>query len=562
MVEQGSRRAGPSANGGIGLPAVIVVVGAIVFVVLSIASWVLYDQTENRLLDQRTREAAAVLEVAIGQIRAPLDAAALLAAATDGDAEAFDRAMASSVGEGRAYTSALLFRAGSSGPVAAVGVPAVLDADRVAALFASGASFKVVDLLADGRRLGYAVADNSQSPRYVVYGERTLSPDPSVRQRNDEPFSQLDYAVYLGGAANPDKVLGGSVADLPMTGRTAEKAFQFGDNQLLLTMTPIGHLSSDLFAGLWWAMLVLGAIVTSTAAWLTRRLLIGRDTALALSAENQRLYQEQRQIAETLQLSLLPQRLALPPGAEVAARYWPAGSAALIGGDFYDAFDVGDGRWAVAIGDVCGKGIGSAALIGLARHTLRSAARHTSSPSEVLRAVHQAMSDHEPSTFCTACFLFLAPCDDGSIEVSLSLGGHPFPLVRRADGVVQTVGAAGSLLGMFEPTLVDSSTVLARGELLMLYTDGLTDAPKDEAVPLHEVEDVLRSDGDGSLELLVEAIRVLKRRRRPHGSGDDTAVMLLRACSSSRTSEGQRIDAEMARPTGPSGDTDDLSSTP
>lgn len=526
-----------------GLPVVIAVAGALVFAALSVTSRILFDQTENRLLKQRTGEAAAVLEVAISQVRVPIDAAARLASATDGDPRAFTKAMSASVGPGRTFTSALLLRAGSAEPIATVGDPPALRTDdhaRIERLFDAGTPLKIVDLLADGRHLGYAVTDGGATPTYVVYGERTLSPDPTVRQRNDEPFSQLDYAIYLGTTPRSDELLAGSIRfdHLPITGRSATKAFAFGDDQLLLVMTPIGHLSSDLFAALWWNILLLGAIVTGTATWLTRRLLLGRDTALALSSENQRLYEEQRQIAETLQLSLLPQRLALPPGTEVAARYWPAGSAALIGGDFYDAFDVGDGRWAAAIGDVCGKGIGSAALIGLARHTVRSAARHTTSPSDVLRAVHHAMSDLEPSTFCTACFAFLVPRDDGGVEVTLSVGGHPFPLIRRADGSVDEVGQVGSLLGMFEPQLADTTVTLGDGDLLVLYTDGLTDAPKDQAVPLDELRETLANEGGRSLEVLAEQIRSLKRRRRPHGSGDDTALLLFRTTASRTPAAG------------------------
>ena len=208
-----------------------------------------------------------------------------------------------------------------------------------------------------------------------MYGERTLSDDPNVRQRTDQPFSQLDYAVYLGKAPTTDHLLGASVRDLPLHGRTAQSITAFGDENLLLVMTPIGHLSGWLFANLWWMVALLGVLVSVTFGGLIKRLLARRDVALALAEENERLYSEQRHIAETLQMSLLPDTLDAPAGVSVAARYWPAGSANLIGGDFYDMFHVDGDRWAFAIGDVCGKGIEAAALTGLARHTLRTAAR-------------------------------------------------------------------------------------------------------------------------------------------------------------------------------------------
>jgi serine phosphatase RsbU (regulator of sigma subunit) len=217
-----------------------------------------------------------------------------------------------------------------------------------------------------------------------------------------------------------------------------------------------------------------------------------------------------------------------PPGAEVAARYWPAGTASLIGGDFYDVFRVDDTRWAVTIGDVCGKGIEAAAVTGLARHTLRAASRHFVSAADVLRALHRAMADHRPATFCTVCFMYLEATPDGGHRVTMALGGHPQALLRRADGTVEEVGRLGTLLGIVDPDVFDVVFDTAPGDTVVLYTDGLTDAPGDQAVPLDEVIELLATAGRQPTEQLADSIRVLKRRRRPHGSSDDTVVLVLR----------------------------------
>jgi len=319
----------------------------------------------------------------------------------------------------------------------------------------------------------------------------------------------------------------------------------FGNSQLLLVMSPIGHLSGDLFADLWWIVAVAGVIVAATVAMLVNRLLERRDTAMALAADNERLYDEQRHIAETLQLSLLPQQLAQPPGTVVAARYWPAGAANLIGGDFYDLFAVDDGRWALTIGDVCGKGIEAASLTGLARHTIRASARSAAEPSDVLRSVHIALRDHEPATFCTACFAFISTTESGAIRLTLTLGGHPAPLLRRADGTVTEVGVAGSLLGMIEPTLHDTVVDLGDGDLIVLYTDGLTDAPGDQSVPMDEIIDTLSRLGDHPIEQLADDIRALKRRRRPGGSADDTALVIVRVGEPAAVAEAGYPSAAM-----------------
>ncbi|MCU1359007.1 MAG: putative serine/threonine protein phosphatase [Ilumatobacteraceae bacterium] len=526
------------------LPLVILTSGLLVFAAFSLASRALFDQTEQRLLQERTDEASASLAVSVGQIKTPLSAAATLAQITDGDAAAFQQAMNDYVGEGKSFTSAALYAIDSTEPIVTVGAPIGLhegDEQRVQALLAAAQKqpFVVVDLLDRGRRLGYGVADSSDNPHFVVYGERTLGADPNVRRRNDEPFAELDYAIYLGDTESNTALLGASVRDLPIDGRRASSDSPFGDQHLRLVMTPIGHLSSGLFADLWWIVALIGATASITVAALSRRLIVRHHEALVLAQDNERLYDEQRTIAETLQLSLLPQVLEPPPGAEVAARYWPAGTASLIGGDFYDVFRVDDARWAVTIGDVCGKGIEAAAVTGLARHTVRAAARYSTSASDVLHAVHQAMFDHRPATFCTVCFVYIGTSSTGAQQLNLSLGGHPPALLRRAGGTVEEIGALGTLLGIVPPQLTDVTIDVAPGDTLVLYTDGLTDAPPGQAVPIAEVMQLLRTAGDQSTEQLADSIRALKRGRRPHGSSDDTVVLILRFGDPAQSSDAR-----------------------
>jgi serine phosphatase RsbU (regulator of sigma subunit) len=145
----------------------------------------------------------------------------------------------------------------------------------------------------------------------------------------------------------------------------------------------------------------------------------------------------------------------------------------------------------------------------------------------VLHALHRAMSEHRPSTFCTVCFMFIEPTSDGGQRVTMSLGGHPPALLRRADRSVTEVGQLGTLLGIVEPELADVVVDIAPGDTLVLYTDGLTDAPGEQAVPISEVVYLLEHNGRQPAEQLADSIRVLKRSRRPHGSADDTVVIVL-----------------------------------
>ena len=135
---------------------------------------------------------------------------------------------------------------------------------------------------------------------------------------------------------------------------------------------------------------------------------------VALAIDNARLYEAQREIAHTLQQSLLPGTLPQPPGIEIAARYRPGGVGAEVGGDFYDAWPIAGGGYAIAIGDVAGKGPAAAALTALTRHAMRVASRYEESPSRVLQVVNETiLGGARPSEFCTAAVALLRPDGDG-----------------------------------------------------------------------------------------------------------------------------------------------------
>jgi Stage II sporulation protein E (SpoIIE) len=515
------------------VPASVGLVGLLVFGPLAAVLRMARMDDERRLLQQQTDQAGAVLTVAIGQQRAALDALARAAASTDADPALFLGVAGPLVGPAGPFARIALFRPGTTTATASVGDgPLRLDGrpGALAALVAAPASgLRVVDLVDEARTVGYAVADAEQGARVVVYAEQALAADPYVRRRTEGPFDSLDYAIYLGDDDRTASLIGASITDLPIGGTRATASLEFGDQRLLFVTTARGNLGGGLLAALWWVVLLAGAALTAAAAWLLTRLQRGRDRAARLAAENERLFRRERSIAESLQLSLLPQRLTLPAGGRLAARYWPAGEAGLIGGDLFDAFAIDEERWGLVIGDVCGKGVEAAGLTGLVRFTLRSAAHYAGSPAEALRAVHRAMADHEPSTFCTACFVVFTPDADGAGggELRLALGGHLPPLLVR-DGAWCPVGRAGTVLGMVDPDLHDTSLRVAAGDTLVLVTDGLTDARGDEAVSLDELGDLVAGLGAADVDGVADAIGRLKRSRRPHGSADDTAVLVVR----------------------------------
>ncbi|WP_053227071.1 PP2C family protein-serine/threonine phosphatase [Solirubrobacter soli] len=197
----------------------------------------------------------------------------------------------------------------------------------------------------------------------------------------------------------------------------------------------------------------------------------------SVAITNAQLYERERTIARTLQRSLRPGALPAVHGLSAAVRFRPAGEGIELGGDFYDLFLAGDGAWTALIGDVQGKGPDAAAVTALARHTMRAAAAYESRPSGVLGLLHKALRDQagDEGRFCTVCYAHMRVGYD-QIELELACGGHPLPLVVHPDGRVTPVGRLGTLLGSdIDPLLTDVAVTLGRGEVLVFYTDGVTE---------------------------------------------------------------------------------------
>lgn len=249
----------------------------------------------------------------------------------------------------------------------------------------------------------------------------------------------------------------------------------------------------------------------------------------ALAVDNARLYQERSRVARTLQESLLPPRLPLIRGIDLAARYRPAGEATDIGGDFYDTFRVGRRRWMIVMGDVCGKGVEAAALTALARYTLRAAAMQEREPSRVLQLLNEAIRQQVPGDrFCTvACGrLDLGP---GGARLTVASGGHPLPLLLRADGRILSLGRPGTLLGIFaDPDVADEGLDLGPGDTVVFFTDGLTEAGAPGAMSREELAGVLATcrtlDAAATAELLERAAL----DAQPGNRRDDAAILALR----------------------------------
>jgi PAS domain S-box-containing protein len=201
-------------------------------------------------------------------------------------------------------------------------------------------------------------------------------------------------------------------------------------------------------------------------------LLILQDVTTRMAAER-----ELRNTAVTLQESLLPPQLPAIRGLELAARFRPAGGGTEVGGDFYDIFEAAPGQWAIALGDVCGKGAEAAALTALTRYTVRTAAMYEDQPSGVLRVLNQALLRQRGDFRFTTLVFCVVDLSAERPALRASCGGHPRPLLLRPDATAEAVGPPGPLLGVFpDAQFRDEHVRLEPHDVLVLYTDGLTDA--------------------------------------------------------------------------------------
>ncbi len=252
---------------------------------------------------------------------------------------------------------------------------------------------------------------------------------------------------------------------------------------------------------------------------------------VASSIENHRLNGETRAIAHTLQRSLLPNQLPEVPGFEFAVRYWPAGEAVEVGGDFYDVFTLeAQDHWALVIGDVCGNGPAAAALTGVARHSIRESAWHGDTPVEVLTSLNRAVRRSGTESFLTAVFAVL-DSSGTQPQLTVACGGHPLPIHVSAQGAA-SLGLPGTLLGVLDDVRFEPVTTrLEVGDVVVFYTDGATDLRPPHALTEQEFAKVVERAAvyGATAEMIADRIHEALESIVPFDQrADDLALLVLR----------------------------------
>ncbi|MHB1322927.1 MAG: SpoIIE family protein phosphatase [Coriobacteriia bacterium] len=277
-----------------------------------------------------------------------------------------------------------------------------------------------------------------------------------------------------------------------------------------------------------------------------RELLQKLELSLSLALENARQYASERQVTRKLRSAFFSTPHALP-GYELGHLYHSASGAATVGGDFYDVMSLGDDRIGLVIGDVAGRGLEAAGLTSLVKTAIRSEALRVPSPQSVMsRANELVMHGAEPHEFVSA---FFGLVDSPSGRVAYSLAGHPPPVVVRADGEAAFLPEDGGVLGVTAGMSYGNREMLLDvGDLLVLYTDGLTDArtPRGEE---YGRERLLRACVSAAGQSAVEVPEALFLSAFSFSEGhlaDDVAIVALRRTEALSGSEQGSLEFEAA----------------
>jgi serine phosphatase RsbU (regulator of sigma subunit) len=262
-----------------------------------------------------------------------------------------------------------------------------------------------------------------------------------------------------------------------------------------------------------------------TAETIDQATAIGGQAALAI--DNARLYQQQKQFSDTMQRSLLPRSVPELQGLELGDAY-ESSAHVEVGGDVYDFMELGDGRLAVALGDVTGHGIEAAADMAMAKFVFRSLAREHPEPGDFLQSANEVVvGEIAPGKFITLVYMLI---DGRKGEVAAAGAGHPAPRIVGVDGSVTGLETRGLVLGI-EPGqhYGEVRATLQIGGAVVLYTDGVIEARREgELYGVERLDHVLSERRDLSANQLAQVVLDDCRAFARGELADDCAVVVVK----------------------------------
>jgi len=249
-------------------------------------------------------------------------------------------------------------------------------------------------------------------------------------------------------------------------------------------------------------------------------------------------YRAERKVAQRFQRAALPRQLPRVPGLTFSSFYRPGLDEAQVGGDWYDALLLADGRVMVSIGDVCGSGLEAAVAMASVRQVVRGVAQIHADPEMLLDAADRTLQAENPDSLVTA---FVGVFDPITSLLAYASAGHPRPIIRDPDGKLRELESGGAPLGLpFKVERNVRSVSMPQGAMLVMYTDGLTEATRDPIAgeaslrrALHNtdvlsapnvalaIHDAVIADGARD-DVAVMTVHHVARERRTHWSFDSS----------------------------------------
>ncbi|MES1244871.1 MAG: PP2C family protein-serine/threonine phosphatase [Acidobacteriota bacterium] len=245
---------------------------------------------------------------------------------------------------------------------------------------------------------------------------------------------------------------------------------------------------------------------------------------LALELVDRVRVRDELEVARELQEDLLPHDVPPIPGYDFAHSYRTANE---VGGDYYDLTPLSDGRISLLVGDASGHGMAAGLVMAIANATLKTALDLDPAPERVVDLLNRSLC--RTGTKRTFMSVFYALLDPRTGTMEYVCAGHPFPVLRRADGTLEELGCGCLPLGMREPLEVHPETVqLEPGDLVLLYTDGLAEALDSQGREAFGYPRIAALTGDGGSPRMVHD-RILKAFDRHVGGEplkDDVTVLI------------------------------------
>lgn len=273
------------------------------------------------------------------------------------------------------------------------------------------------------------------------------------------------------------------------------------------------------------------------------------QAAYAVINRQKERMQQELNVGRDIQLSMVPDTFPAFPDRDEFDIHGLLKPAREIGGDFYDYFFVERNKLCICVGDVSGKGVPAALFMAVAKTMIKSTSADDHSPASIITRVNDEISQDNPS--CMFITLFLGILDTETGELQYTNGGHPYPYLKHADGSVSTLEHLhGPVVGAMDGMAYGEDTVkLAKGDQLLIFTDGITEAMdlSDQLYGEQRVIDLFESEAKGSPESLVaSSLASVESFAGEAEQADDITILAIEYLVEPKTAEGELLNVTVS----------------